>query len=152
MKKPAMAALIAGQLVTAMPAHAAELAATEHPGSQQIGTFVGARVRVPLAGAGRERTRVALTAAPALHALQTSGQRSVRFGQGLELGNRGNRLQLSYAGRPVSRIVAGATAPDGERRGISTLGWVAIGVGVLAVVVVSAAAICISDSDCIPDE
>ena len=152
MKKMVMAALVAGQLVTAMPAHAAELAATEQPGSQQIGTFVGARVRVPLAGAGRERTRVALTAAPTLHALQTSGQRSVRFGQGLELGGAGDRLQLSYAGRPVSRIVAGATAPDGERRGISTLGWVAIGVGATVVLAYVALGVCYESGGCFQGE
>ena len=73
--------------------------------------------------------------------------------QGLELGISGREpLRLSIAGTPVSRLVEGRSGPEGEKAGVSTLGWVAIGVGALVTVVLVASAICLSDSDCIPSE
>jgi hypothetical protein len=150
-----MAALVGGQLsIAATPLHAAELIAVEQPGGrQQLGAFAGARLHMPLDGRRRERARVALTAAPTLHVMQSSGERRARIGEGLELGGgAGNRLQLGYAGRPVSRLVAGAEGPDGQRRNISPIGWVAIGVGALALLYVAAIGICTEAVECFPGE
>jgi hypothetical protein len=81
------------------------------------------------------------------------GRVRTRIGEGLEFGINGRGpAQFSLAGTPVSRLAQGRPGPNGERRGISTLGWIAIGVGATAVIVVAAAAICIEDSGCFPDE
>ena len=148
MKKWTLAALVAGQIAGAAPAQAAELVSAAQPGAHQVGAFAGARVRLPLDGARRDRARVALIAAPTLHMMRSNGERRVRFGEGFELGRQGDRLLLSYAGRPVSRIVDGATGPDGERRAISTLGWVAIGVGATVVLAYLALGVCYEAGEC----
>ncbi|HEX8643568.1 MAG TPA: hypothetical protein VF702_06600 [Allosphingosinicella sp.] len=132
MKTLTMAALIAAQIAAvAAPAHAAEIVAAEPPHSQQAGTFVGARLRLPLDGERRE-PRATLTAAPTLHSVQPSGASRMRIGQGLEFGVQGRELRFDLAGQPVSRLVEGRDAPNGPRSNLSTIGWVAIGVGVVA--------------------
>lgn len=65
----------------------------------------------------------------------------------------GVRLRIPFGGPAREPVRAqGRTGPDGRKLGVSTLGWIAIGVGVAAVIVVSAAAICFSDSDCVGSE
>ena len=61
---------------------------------------------------------------------------------------------MRLAGTRLDRlgIAPNGQAPGGQRAGISTLGWIAIGVGAALVIVVAATAICASDSDCIPSE
>ena len=132
MKYPTIAALLAAQLLaTAQPAIAAEL--TEHR-TQQMGAFAGVRVRLPLDGDARQRQiRAGLTVAPTLHSRTAAGETRMRIGEGVELGLNGDdRVRLSLAGTPVSRLAQGEAGPDGRRAGVSTLGWIAIGAGVLA--------------------
>lgn len=145
-------ALVAGQLGLAAPVQAAELIAAERLGGQQLGAFAGVRLRVPLDAERHERANMTLTAAPTLHVQQADGARRTRMGEGFELGRREGRFGLSYAGQPVSRLVGGASGPEGERRNISALGWVAIGVGALALVYVAAIGVCTEVTECFPDE
>jgi hypothetical protein len=151
MKKLTIAALLAAQLtVTAQPALAAELVTQEAP---QMGAFAGARLRLPLGCDVRQRQlRAGFTLAPTVHSRAANGETRLRFGEGLELGITGRQpLRLSLAGQDVRRL--GAAEDDNDRhRGPSTLGWIAIGVGVAAVIVIGAAALCASDHDCIPSE
>ena len=136
MKKPTIAALVAGQLLaTAQPAFAAELAETR---SQQMGAFAGFRMRVPLDGRAADRqVRAGLTVAPTLHSLTADGEVRLRIGEGLELGVTGGEpVRLSLAGTPVNRLARGPVGPDGRRMGISTIGWIAIGVGTVVLVTV----------------
>jgi hypothetical protein len=151
MKKLTVAALVAGQLLTAaQPAFAAELIDGR---TQQIGAFAGARVRVPLGGDVRQRQlRAGLTLAPTLRTLAADGQSQLRFGEGLELGVTGREpVRLLLAGQDVRRL--GAAEDDNDRHGgPSTLGWIAIGVGAAIVIVVGAAVLCASDHDCLPSE
>ena len=129
MKIPTIAALVAGQLLaTAQPAFAAELTETR---SQQMGAFAGFRMRVPLDGrAGERQVRAGLTVAPTLHSRTDDGEVRMRIGEGLELGVTGGApVRLSLGGTPVSRLVHGPAGPDGRRAGVSTVGWIAIGVG-----------------------
>ena len=123
-------ALVAAQaLAAAQPANAADLAPAYGPDSVRTGTFVGARVRLPLGGK-RPQVRATLTAAPTLH---SGSEQRIRIGQGVEIGLQGGEARFDLAGRPVARLGKGGNAPDGPRRNLSTLGAVAIGVGVLLV-------------------
>ena len=151
MKKLTIAALLAAQLTAAQPALAAELVTQEAP---QMGAFAGARLRVPLGGEREQRRlRAGLTLAPTMHVRDSAGSERLRFGEGLELGITGREpVRLSFGGTPVNRLGQRGTGPDGQRLGISTLGWIAIGVGAAIVIVVGAAAICASDHNCLPSE
>lgn len=138
MKKLVIAALLAGQLTTAArPALAADL--TEARG-QQAGAFAGLRLRVPFGGNAEDRRlRAGFALAPTLHRETAGGETQLHIGEGLEFGVVGREpVQFSIAGTPVSRLAQGGTGPNGERLGVSTLGWVAIGVGAFLVVAAGA--------------
>ena len=57
-------------------------------------------------------------------------------------------LRLSLAGVPVAQLAQGRTVPDGHKLGVSTLGWVAIGVGVLTVAVFTVGQLCADGEIC----
>jgi hypothetical protein len=151
MKKLLIAALAAGQVLGAA---APALGQAYSPVREtETGTFGGFRVRIPFGGGAREPVRAGITFAPTTRTDHQDGRVRTRIGEGLEFGMIGREpMQFSLAGTPVNRLVPGGAGPDGQRHGISTLGWIAIGVGATAIIVVSAAAICLSDSDCIPDD
>ena len=152
MKILTMTALIAAQMLAfVQPAGAAELTEAR---TQQMGGFAGLRLRVPMDGNAEQRQiRAGLTVAPVMQSRTMSGESQVRIGEGLELGIAGDQpIRLSLAGTPVSQLAQGPAGPDGRRMGISTIGWIAIGVGVAAVIVVGAAVLCASDHDCLPSE
>ncbi len=132
MKKLMIAALLAAQV--AVPAQAADLVDTRASEGTRQGAFAGARLRVSLDAEPRERVRAGLTLAPTRHDLSGDGSARLRIGEGLEFGMTDRRAPgLSLAGRPVSEIAQGANGPDGQRRNVSTVGYVAIGVGVVLV-------------------
>jgi hypothetical protein len=151
MKFIAGAALVAAQmLAAAQPAGAAELPSDRSAGYSQLGTFAGARLRVPLGG-GREKAQAGLALTSTLRSGATG---ELRFARGAELGFASDEtaVRLTLGGTPVSRLAQGAEGPRGRREGISTLGWIAIGVGAAAIIVVAAAAACVNDDDCIGSE
>jgi len=134
MKFIAMSTLVACQIaLSAQPVLAAELPREAASGPTQVGSFAGARVRVPI-GATKEKPHAGL----AFTATQRAGDTgTLKFSKGLELGFAGDeKVRLSLAGRPVSRLAPGTRGPDGQKMGVSTLGWIGIGA---AVVVVGAA-------------
>ena len=135
MRRLVIAALLAGQIPAAAPVGAADFAEARQ---QQAGAFAGLRLRVPLDGAERQRSiRAGLTLAPAMHSQTAAGEARIRIGEGFELGAIGREpLHLSIAGTPVDR-----TGPGGQRLGVSTLGWIAIGAGAAAVIVIGGAAL-----------
>ena len=132
MKTLLITALATTQLAAARPALATGFTTLAE---QQAGAFGGVRVRLPLDGPrSRQRIRAGLTLAPTLHSRTMQGDSRLRIGEGLELGAAGReRVSLSLAGTPVSRLTEGGRRPDGERLGVSPLGWVAIGTGIVAV-------------------
>jgi hypothetical protein len=137
MKKLVMIALVAAQIGATAPtaASAAEIVSDQVPGSTKTGAFAGARVRLAL-GEERARPRAALTAAPTVHSVPGSGPARMRMGEGLELGIGGDRKpQLALAGQPLSQIAQGGKGPNSGKLGVSTTGWLAIGVGLVLVVV-----------------
>ena len=135
MKKFFAAALIAAQ--TASPAAAADLVRDAGVQERRMGAFAGARLRVSLDGQARERVRGGLSVSPTMHDVRADGTARLGIGEGLEFGLSDRRgPALSLAGTPVREIVQGPRGPEGDRRNVSTVGWVAIGVGVVLVGVV----------------
>ena len=148
MKKLTIAALVAGQLtMIAQPALGAELSLGR---TQEMGAFGGMRVRVPLDGrTDQRRIRAGLAVAPTLQTRSAGGEVRTRIGEGLELGFNGDdRVHLSLAGTPLSRLAQGQDSPDGHRLGVSTLGWIAIGTGVVLVSVFVLGGLCLDGSIC----
>ena len=151
MRTVMIAALIAGQALTGTATAAAQSYAPVR--ETETGAFGGVRLRVPFGGAAREPVRAGLAFAPTARTDHQDGRVRTRIGEGLEFGMIGREpMQFSLAGTPLNRLAQGGTGPDGRKLGVSTIGWIAIGVGVAAVIVVSAAAICFSDSDCVGSE
>jgi len=146
----AIASLIATQLV-ATPAAAAELHSDRAPGMTAAGTFAGARIRLPIGGvARREGLRAGLVMAPTLRSEQAGGRIATRFGDGLELGFGGNRRSLAFS--VAGRQLTGQTRDlPGSRAGVSTLGWIAIGLGAVALIVVAAGVTC-QETNCLGSE
>jgi hypothetical protein len=131
MRKLIVSGIIATQLAAlTAPAAAADLHQERVGAPNQTSAFAGARLRVSLGG-GRERPQIGL----AITSVRRSGASGeLRFARGLELGSAGEGpIRLSVSGTPVSRLGGGRPGPEGRRMGVSTIGWVAIGVGVLAV-------------------
>jgi hypothetical protein len=151
MKKMLMMAVVAAQIVaTAQPAIAAELVRDGANMPSQTSAFAGARVRVPLGGRNEKpQAGLALTST-----LRSGATGEIRFAKGAELGFSGgdSKVRLSLAGTPVSRLAPGAQGPQGRKQGVSTIGWVAIGVGFVALVFVALVAACSADNDCPPSE
>ncbi len=154
MKNCVLAGLIVAQsLVAAQPAAAAPF---DEITTVQNGTFAGARIRLSLGGRQQEgKIHAGLTIAPMLRSQTISAVSRIRIGEGLELGFAGERrLAWSLGGRPVSRLLPGGSKSEDDRRlGTSTGGYVAIGVGVAALVAGAiVAGVVIDHSDDAPDE
>lgn len=147
MKRFAIASLLAAQAATvAQPVMAADLVERETP---MMGAFAGARIRMALGDRAHQRLRAGLTLAPTMHARGSDGAVRTRFGEGLELGVAPRRpLELSLAGTRLDRfgVAPGGTGPGGRRAGVSTLGWVAIGVGATVLVVAGAGYLWLDDA------
>ena len=133
MRNRLITGLIAFQLVAA-PVAAADIVKDSPMTSSQTGAFAGARVRLALGGGERQgQLRAGLVMAPTMRSESNDRRSVLRFGEGIELGARqGSPLGLSIAGRPVTGPEARRLS--GPRAGVSTIGWVAIGTGVVLVV------------------
>ena len=153
MKTIIIGAVIASQIgLAAQPALAADLTVDRSAMAQRQGAFAGARVRVALGGGKANKVRAGLAIAPLVQGRSNSGEMRTRFGEGLDLGiaGRDRKPSLSIAGTPVSQIASGKAGPTGAKAGVSTIGWVAIGVGVVLVSLVAITAVCLSE--CVPSE
>lgn len=126
MKALIIASLLAGSIGSA--ASAASLDAGQGGAERQMAAFAGARLRLPIGGNERPQAGLAVTST-----LRSGTGSDLRFAKGMELGFSGDRsVRLMLGGTPASRLAQGSQGPDGRKLGVSTLGWVAIGVGVLA--------------------
>jgi hypothetical protein len=132
MRKLLIAAVLAAQVApVAAPAWGAELGAGPTQGESRMGAFAGGRLRIALGAGKQERVRAGLALAPALHRMKDGATR-LSVGEGLEYGLTERRAPaMSLGGHRISDM---QRAPDGRRHNVSTLGWVAIGVGAVVVV------------------
>jgi hypothetical protein len=141
MRKFLIASLLAAPiLATTQPAQSAELLQDRTGAPNQVSAFVGGRFRVPLGG-GHDKPRAGLALTSTLRGGSTG---ELRFARGVELGISGgdSDVRLTLGGTPVSRLAQGRRGPEGRKLGVSTIGWVAIGVGVLAVTYVALFELC----------
>ena len=149
MRSSVLSLLVTAQFIlAAQPALAAGFDGAEQT---RLGTFVGAQVRLKLGGSRAEAPRASLGIAPIARSQGLDGESRTRIGEGLQLSLEPNRpVALNLAGTRLDRLGLGpdGQAPDGPRTGISTIGWIAIGVGVTAAVAVSAFSYCMSDTHC----
>jgi hypothetical protein len=147
-----IAALAAAQIVAAaQPAFAADLG-ERGTVAQRQGAFAGARLRIPLSGSRAGKAQAGLTVAPILQGRQADGSIRTRFGEGVELRMTGERgPQMAFGGRSLAQLTEGRTGPDGRKMGVSTIGWIAIGVGVAAIIVVAAGVAC-QETNCTNSE
>jgi len=144
--------------MVAQPTAAAELAGEQRT---RMGAFGGFRIQLPLGARGaRDVPRAGLAFGPVQQSRSSDGASRTRLGEGLMIGfgggERGARVTL--AGTRLDRLglVQNGRAPEGgQRAGISTLGWVAIGVGAAVVIGLAGtylwiddAVACRADEDC----
>ena len=134
MKAYVLGAFAAAQLsIAVQPAFAADLGDERGAVAVRQGAFAGARLRIPLDGANTRKPRAGLTVAPVVQGRQADGRVTTRFGEGMELRLSGaSKPELAIGGHSLAQL-KGRAGPDGRKMGISTVGWVAIGVGVAAV-------------------
>jgi hypothetical protein len=147
MRLATAAALIAAQILGAASASAAELPdPAASAGPARTGAFAGARLRVPLGARKDQQARLGLALAPLQRRQSADGEVRLRFGEGVE---------LEIAGRePVALRLAGQRLTpdrgvDGKenRLGVSTIGAVAIGAGVVLLGAVAIALVIRSGED-----
>ena len=126
---------VTAALLVATPVHARDWA--DQTTGRQTGAFVGAQLHVPLSGKTKERPRASLGVAPTFTRVSTRGLHT-SIGEGLALSiTPRSKPQLTLAGARADRAL-GLTAANGRAtgrgQGVSTLGWVGIGVGAVLVV------------------
>jgi hypothetical protein len=132
MRKFVTSALAA--VVIAAPLHAAPW---QDQGSQvRPGAFIGAQFKTSFGGPTRSQPHAQLAFAPTRSRLSNSGQLTTRIGEGLALDFTSNaKPTLTLAGIRADtalRLTRATRSETGQKSGISTTGWVAIGVGVAA--------------------
>jgi hypothetical protein len=99
------------------------------------GAFVGARFQFSLGGRSASKPRAALAIAPTASRISNGAIVQTRIGEGIAL-NFGGRPTMTLAGERADRALGfhSAKEVDADRRmGISTGGWIAIGLGAVAV-------------------
>jgi hypothetical protein len=128
MKLTVIAALVLAQLPLT-PVGAASIEDAPAAGQQQMGTFTGARLRVPFGGEKAGRAQIGLGIAGVARSRSLDGRSDMRFAEGAEVAFSGQRLGLSVGGQPVTRL--GAQDSDNkdqaeEKDGLST--WAIVGI------------------------
>ena len=128
-----LSSLIAAATVAA-PAHAAGWQDQTDVG---LGAFVGARIKIPLQHQADAGPQAELALAPTLTRFSSGGRTKTLIGDGLALSfGPASPPTLKWAGAPAGsllRLSPGSTPRPGQKMGLSTGGWVAIGAGVIAV-------------------
>lgn len=103
--------------------------------SVRPGTFVGARFHIAFGGEQASKPRAALAIAPTLTSISDGARVRTSIGEGVAL-NFGRKPTLTLAGVRADQALGLTSSKDVEAKhklGVSTGGWIAIGVGVVAV-------------------
>jgi hypothetical protein len=125
---------VTAALLLATPVQAQDWA--DQTTGQHTGAFVGAQVHVPLGGKSMARPRASLGVAPAFTRVSARGvHTNIGNGVALTLAPK-SKPELRLAGVRADRalgLTARGGAGMGAKNGISTGGWIAIGVGTVLV-------------------
>jgi hypothetical protein len=122
------APIVASIALLSMPASAADWRSL--PEMTRPSGFAGARVKLSLGGTSKTPLSAQLTIAPARSSVTDYGMVRTDVGEGVGLELAGAKPTLMIAGRSSQEL-----AEAKRKMGVSTVGWVAIGVGVAAAVV-----------------
>lgn len=102
------------------------------------GAFLGARVKLPLGGRTAPKPRAELAFAPTQSRISNSGLVRTRIGEGLAFGlTPHSKPTVTLAGMRADTalgLTGRGLAKNDQKIGISTGGWIAIGVGTVLVV------------------
>ena len=133
-----MRAILTASIAIAVAATPAHAAGWSQQGSEiRPGAFIGARLKVPLGGSTRSIPRAGLSIAPTQSRISRDGYVASRIGEGVELDFSGTKPTIALAGIRADRALGLTTTPpaktDQHKTGISTGGWIAIGVGTVVV-------------------
>jgi hypothetical protein len=136
-KEIRMRKILIGLVATAMLAAPTQAAHwQDRTADARPGAFVGARVQLPL-GHNVAQPRASLGIAPTQSRISSNGMVRTRIGEGLALNlNADRKPTLTLAGVPAGHALGletrRSTDPN-HKAGISTGGWIAIGVGTAVV-------------------
>jgi hypothetical protein len=121
----------AGLLLVPVEAIAAQYQAAD----VRPGTFVGARFQIAFGGKQASKPRAALAIAPTLTSISDRGGVRTSIGEGIAL-NFGRKPTLTLAGVRADQALGITPSKDADAKhklAVSTGGWIAIGVGTVAV-------------------
>jgi len=124
---------IVAAMVLAAPANAADW--QYQGGDVRRGAFFGARIKMSLGGQTRSRPHAELAIAPVQTRISSGGTDRTQIGEGIAL-NFGAKPTFTLAGIRADQALGFRSSKDIDakrRLGVSTGGWIAIGLGVVAV-------------------
>ncbi len=99
------------------------------------GTFVGARFHIAFGGEHASKPRAALAIAPTLSSISDGAGVRTSIGEGVAL-NFGRKPTLTLAGVRADQALGLTPSKDADAKhklGVSTGGWIALGIGAVAV-------------------
>lgn len=126
-------------------------AAGRGPDDIRPGAFVGARLNLSLGGRGAAKPRAQLAFAPTQSRISGDGMVRTRIGEGLALNLTGQRKPMLTLGGVRADSALGlqrnGSVKIDQKTGISTGGWIAIGVGTAVVVGLGAFYVWLKEAD-----
>lgn len=130
--------LLAAIAATTLLSAPIQAAAWQGADEARAGAFVGARLQLPLGGAMSAQPRAGFALAPTQSRISTDGMVRTRIGEGLAFNLAPNtRPSVTLAGIRADTALGlqarKRSTPD-HKSGVSTGGWIAIGVGTALVV------------------
>ena len=122
-------------MVSALMAGEAQAAEWQNQGAEvRTGAFVGAKLKLSLGDRADAKPHAQLAIAPSRSSISNAGFIRTRIGEGAAFELRpGGKPELMLAGMPADSALGlrpQGQAHPGQKLGVSSGGWVAIGVGV----------------------
>jgi hypothetical protein len=141
-----MSLWVAATAVLTVPAHGASLQADAE--TIRAGAFVGARLRLPLSAGGSRKLQAALSVAP-LRSYRSGAASAVTYiGEGVAVDFASGRPALTLGGYSTPAALGlrrQGVVTDKQRLGISTGGWIAIGLLTVGAIVAVTQFTCVGE-------
>ena len=122
-------------IVTIMSLPAPAIGASYDNANIRPGTFAGVRLQMSLGGKSSRKARAALAIAPTSSRISDGAIIQTWIGEGIAL-NLGSRPTVTLAGVRADQalgLVSKQGLESDQKQGLSTGGWIAVGVGAAAV-------------------